>query len=86
VHYVETHCIEPGSPWQHGQNESFHGVLRAGCLKRWLCAAVQEAIAIIKNWREAYNDEQPHGALAELTSKTGAAYIAAHLSKLHEDA
>jgi transposase InsO family protein len=33
---VETHCIAPGRPWQNGQNESFNGVFRDGCLDRWL--------------------------------------------------
>lgn len=64
---VETHFIDPGSPWQNGHNESFNGVLRDGCLNRWLFTSVQEARRIINNWLKEYNHERPHGALNGLT-------------------
>jgi len=35
--------IEPGSPWQNGHDESFNGVFRDGCLKRWLFESLREA-------------------------------------------
>jgi putative transposase len=73
AHYVHTHFIDPGSPWQNGHNESFNGVFRDGCLNRWLFASVQEARRIIHNWLEEYNDERPHGALDGLTPKAFAA-------------
>jgi putative transposase len=44
---VQTHVIEPGSPWQNGHNESLNAVFRDGCLDRWLCASVQDARCII---------------------------------------
>jgi transposase InsO family protein len=71
--HVDTHFIDPGSPWQNGHNESFNGVLRDGCLNRWLFASVQEARRIINNWLEEYNDERPHGALNGLTPRAFAA-------------
>jgi putative transposase len=44
---VDTHFIDPGSPWQNGHNESFNGVFHDGCLNRWLFRAVHEARRII---------------------------------------
>lgn len=61
--HVDTHFIDPGSPWQNGRNESFNGVFRDGCLNRWLFTSVQEARRIINHWLEEYNNERPHGAL-----------------------
>src|SRR5262249_23620511 len=66
---VDTHCIAPGSPWQHGHNESFNGVWRDGCLNRWLFTSVSEARRLMTNWREEYNHERPHGALDGLTPR-----------------
>jgi putative transposase len=74
---VETHFIAPGSPWQNGQNESFNGVFRDGCLNRWLFASVQEARRIIHHWREEYNHERPQGALEGLTPQAFAAQCSA---------
>ena len=71
--HVETHFIDPGSPWQNGHNESLNGVLRDGCLNRWLFASVQEARRIITNWLEEYNHERPHGALDGPTPQAFAA-------------
>ena len=65
--HVDTHFIDPGSPWQNGHNESFNGVFRDGCLNRWLFTSVPEARRIITNWLEEYNHERPHGALDGLT-------------------
>jgi len=73
VQRVDTHFIDPGSPWQNGHNESCNGVLRDGCLARWLFTSVQEARRIITNWREEYNNERPHGALAGLPPRAFAA-------------
>jgi putative transposase len=71
--HVDTHFIEPGSPWQNGHNESFNGVFRDGCLNRWLFTSVHEARRIIANWLEEYNDTRPHGALGGLTPRAFAA-------------
>ena len=73
THHVDTHFIDPGSPWQNGHNESFNGVFRDGCLHRWLFTSVQEARRIIIHWREEYNNERPHGALDGLTPRAFAA-------------
>ena len=70
---IATKFIEPGSPWQNGHNESFNGVLRDGCLNRWIFVSVREARLVVEHWRQEYNEERPHGALGQLTP---AAYAA----------
>ena len=44
---VKTLYIEPGSPWQNGYVESFHGSLRDECLDRELMLSLAEARVII---------------------------------------
>jgi len=66
---VDTHLIDPGSPWQHGHHERCNGVWRAGCLKRWRLTSVAEARRIMTHWREEYNNARPHGALDGLTPR-----------------
>src|SRR5262249_28298461 len=73
AHPIDTHLIDPGSPWQNGHNESFNGVFRDGCLNRWLFTSVPEAKRMISNWREEYNNVRPHGALDGLTPQAFAA-------------
>lgn len=46
--HVETHYIEPGSPWQNAYNESFNSIFRTTCLRRWLLGSMTEAQAVIK--------------------------------------
>jgi putative transposase len=82
AHSVQTHFIEPGSPWQNGHNESFNGVLRDGCLDRWLFPSVQEARRITNRWREEYNHERPHGALNGMTPAAFAAQLASQRGKV----
>lgn len=55
--------IEPGSPWENGYVESFHGRLRDELLKRELFTTLLEARVLIENWRREYNTVRPHSAL-----------------------
>jgi len=32
--HVDTHYIDPGSPWQNAYRESFNSILRTTCLDR----------------------------------------------------
>lgn len=64
---VQTRYIDPGKPWQNGHVESFHAVLRDGCLDRWLFLSLHEARALMTAWLYEYNRERPHGALKGLT-------------------
>ena len=64
---VKTLYIEPGSPWQNGHVESFHGSLRDECLDRELMLSLAEARVIIEDYRCYYNEVRPHGGLGYRT-------------------
>lgn len=59
--------IAPGSPWQNGYVESFHGKLRDECLNREWFRDAREAKIVIEKWRYFYNHQRPHSALAYRT-------------------
>ena len=64
---VDTHYIEPGSPWQNGYGESFNSIFRDDCLNRWEFYTVKEARTVGHHWLEKYNDYRPHGSLKGMT-------------------
>jgi putative transposase len=55
--------IEPGSPWENGFVESFHGKLRDECLNEELFFSRAECQVVVDWWREVYNRERPHSSL-----------------------
>jgi putative transposase len=55
--------IAPGSPWQNGFVESFHGKLRDECLDREAFASLRETQVCLEQHRRFYNEERPHSAL-----------------------
>jgi putative transposase len=55
--------IEPGSPWENGHVESFHGKFRDGCLNREVFGNLLEAQVMVEEWRRQYNEERPHSSL-----------------------
>lgn len=61
--HVETHYIDPGSPWQNAYSESFNSIFRTTCLDRWVFSSLTEARVIINHWLEEYNTIRPHGSL-----------------------
>ena len=60
---VKTRSIEPGSPWENGYMESFHGKLRDELLAREVFDALLEAKVLIERWRRGYNTLRPHSSL-----------------------
>ena len=60
---VKTLYIEPGSPWENGYVESFHGKLRDELLNGELFDTLHEAKVLIERWRVEYNTRRPHSAL-----------------------
>jgi transposase InsO family protein len=61
--HVDTHYIDPGSPWQNAYNESFNSIFRTTCLDRCLFGSLTEARVIIDHWLDEYNTVRPHGSL-----------------------
>jgi putative transposase len=64
---VQTHYIEPGSPWQNAYGESFNGKFRDECLNMEVFYSLAETATIIQSWRHGYNHERPHSSLAYQT-------------------
>jgi transposase InsO family protein len=64
---VNTHHIDPGSPWQNAYGESFNAILRRECLNRDLFHSVLEARVKTQLWLREYNEERPHSSLGYLT-------------------
>ena len=60
---VTTLFIEPGSPWENGDVESFNGKLRDECLNHERFNTLLEARVLIDGWRREYNQIRPHSAL-----------------------
>lgn len=66
---IKTNYIEPGSPWENGHVESFHGKLRGGCLQREVFGNLLEAKVLVEEWRRQYNEKRPHSALGYKTPR-----------------
>jgi putative transposase len=66
---VKANYIEPGSPWENGHVESFHGKLRGGCLNREVFGNLLEAKVLVEEWRRQYNEKRPHSALGYRTPR-----------------
>ena len=60
---VKTIYIDPGSPWQNGFVESFHGRFRDECLNREQLWTLTEARVVIEDCRRQYNEFRPHSKL-----------------------
>ena len=52
---IKTIYIDPGSPWQNGFVESFHGRLRDECLNREQLWTLTEARVVVEDFRRRYN-------------------------------
>jgi putative transposase len=64
---IKTIYIEPGSPWQNGFVESFHGRFRDECLNREVLWTLTEARVVIGDYRREYNQNRPHSRLGYLS-------------------
>jgi putative transposase len=61
---IRTIYIEPGSPWQNGFVESFHGRFRDECLNRETLWSLTEARVVIEDYRQHYNTQGRTAGLA----------------------
>jgi transposase InsO family protein len=60
---IKTIYIDPGSPWQNGFVESFHGRFRDECLNREQLWTLTEARVVVGDFRNKYNQIRPHSRL-----------------------
>ena len=74
---VETLYVEPGSPWENGYAESFHGRFRDEFLSLELFESLSAAKLLTDQWKEDYNHYRPHSSLGYLPPATFAARCAA---------
>lgn len=70
---IKTIYIQPGSPWQKGFIESFHGRFRDECLNREQLWTLTEARVLIEDYRCQYNHHRPHSKLGYQSPKRFAA-------------
>lgn len=69
--HVDTHYIDPGSPWQNACNKCFNSIFRTTCVGRCLFGSITEArIIIIGGWLDECNTVRPHGSLGGMTPAT----------------
>jgi putative transposase len=64
---IDMAIIDPGKPWQNGNNESFNGKFRDECLSLEWFRSRAEAKVVIGVWRRHYNEVRPHSSLDYLT-------------------
>ena len=64
---IETAHIDPGKPWQNGDNDSFNGKFRNECLSLEWFRSRAEPKVVIETWRRHYNEVRLHSSLEELT-------------------
>ena len=75
---VQLCFIRPGRPVENGFIESFNGRLRDECLNVEWFSSLDDARAKLARFREHYNHQRPHSALAD---RTPAAFAKIHQSK-----
>jgi putative transposase len=64
---IDTAHIDPGKPWQNGNNESFNGKFRDECLSmEWFKNRIDAKI-VIEQFRRQFNEVRPHSSLGQLT-------------------
>ncbi len=64
---IDTHHIDPASPWQNPYGESFNGHFRDECLNLEDFLTVLEAQVVTERWRQQYNTQRPHSSLGDQT-------------------
>jgi transposase InsO family protein len=74
---VQALYIEPGSPWENGFAESFHGRVRDEFLAIEIFDNLRAARELTAAWKEDYNHHRPHSSLGYQTPNQFAAACAA---------
>ena len=65
--HVQTLYIDPGCPWQNGDEERLNGTVRDECLNSHAFASVAEAQVLCGAYLREYNEERPHSSLGYQT-------------------
>ena len=60
---AKTAPIEPGSPWENGDVESFNARLRDELLNGEIFYSLREVEIILESWRRHSNTVRPHASL-----------------------
>ena len=60
---AETAYIEPGSPWENGDCESFNARFRDELLNEKIFYSLAQAQIVIEQWPRHYNIKRPNSAL-----------------------
>jgi transposase InsO family protein len=66
-HGAKSIFISPGSPWENSYIESFNGKLRDECLNQEIFSSIEQAVDVLENWRQEYNNYRPHSALGGIS-------------------
>jgi len=73
---VQASYIAPGSPWENGYAESFHGRVRDELLDSELFTCLAETKMLSVQWRMEYNHRRPHSSLGYVAPAVFAASLA----------
>ena len=65
-HGIRHLLIEPGRPMQNGYIESFNGKFRDECLNEHWFTSLEQARAVIAEWRRDYNEVRPHSSCGRI--------------------
>ena len=89
-HRIKTIYIDPGSPWQNGFVESFHGRFGDECLNREQLWTLTEARVVVEDYWRDYNHFRPHSRLgyqspARFAAKTRTPSVQTHGQPQHEN-
>ena len=82
-HGVLLDFIRPGRPMDNGHIESFNGRLRQECLNQNAFVSLADARRTVEAWRQDYNRERPHSALAGLSPEQ---FRASYYGNINEQA
>lgn len=63
---VQIDFSRPGKPGDNAINEAFNGSVRRECLSQHYFMDLSEARRELRQWRDEYNNDRPHGSLAQV--------------------
>jgi len=66
-HHARIDFSRPGKPTDNCHIETFNGSFRDECLNLHWFETLEEAKAIIEDWRRDYNESRPHSTLNDLS-------------------